>query len=65
MQPVGAVAPVRGDTLWTVQVMRGVAALMVVVGHSQSAVVGIVAATGGGFARSTLVPWGRGSTCSS
>lgn len=60
VQPVGAVAPVRGDTLWTVQVMRGVAALMVVVGHSQSAVVGIVAATGGGFARSTLVPWGAG-----
>jgi len=60
VRPVGAVPPPRAQTLWTVQVMRGIAALMVVVGHSQSAVVAVVATGGGGFARSTLVPWGAG-----
>jgi len=60
VRPVSVVTPTRAQTLWTVQVMRGVAALMVVVGHSQSVVVGIVATGNGGFARSALVPWGAG-----
>jgi peptidoglycan/LPS O-acetylase OafA/YrhL len=47
-------------TLWTVQVLRGVAALMVVLGHSQSAVGAAVASAGQVFVRSTLVPWGAG-----
>jgi exopolysaccharide production protein ExoZ len=59
VRPVGAVTPSRTQTLWTVQVMRGVAALMVVVGHSQSAV-GAVLSANGSFTRSTLVPWGAG-----
>jgi exopolysaccharide production protein ExoZ len=53
------IAPPR-PTLWTVQVLRGVAALMVVVGHSQSAVSGAVASGGQVFVRSALVPWGAG-----
>ena len=40
VHPAGAVAPAQ--TLWTVQAMRGIAALMVVIGHSQSAVGGVV-----------------------
>lgn len=59
-RPVGAVPPSASTTLWTVQVMRGIAALLVVVGHSQSAAGGIKAAAGGAFARSTLLPWGAG-----
>lgn len=47
-------------TLWTVQVLRGVAALMVVLGHSQSAVGAAIASGGEVFVRSTLVPWGAG-----
>ncbi|WP_174298605.1 acyltransferase family protein [Sphingomonas bacterium] len=38
--------------------MRGVAALMVVIGHGQSAVAGVKAAAGGHFHRSMLIPWG-------
>lgn len=53
-----AVRPAR--TLWTVQALRGVAALMVVIGHTQSAVGGVVAAAGGRFERSLLLPWGAG-----
>ena len=59
-RPAGAVTPSATQTLWTVQVMRGVAALMVVIGHSQSAVAATVTLTGGTFARSTIVPWGAG-----
>lgn len=58
VRPVGAVAPGRGQTLWTVQVLRGLAALMIVIGHSQSTVAAIVEAAGASFARSRLVPWG-------
>lgn len=50
----------HAGNLWSVQVLRGLAALMVVVGHSQSAVAGIVTAAGGTFVRSTIVPWGAG-----
>jgi len=46
--------------LWSVQVMRGAAALLVVIGHTQSAVEGVVVDAGGRFARSTLLPWGAG-----
>ncbi|WBH18079.1 acyltransferase family protein [Sphingomonas radiodurans] len=60
VRPLGAVPPAAAQTLWSVQVMRGLAALMVVIGHSQSAVGGVVAASGGTFARSTIVPWGAG-----
>lgn len=60
VHPVGAVPPSATQTLWTVQVMRGAAALMVVVGHSQTAAGGIVTAAGHAFARSTIVPWGAG-----
>ncbi|WP_174293264.1 acyltransferase family protein [Sphingomonas bacterium] len=60
VHPAGAVVPSPTATLWTVQVLRGVAALMVVIGHSQSAVAAVVVANGGVFARSTLVPWGAG-----
>lgn len=58
VHPVGANAATR--TFWTVQGLRGVAALMVVIGHSQTAAAGIVTASGGHFARSTLLPWGAG-----
>jgi peptidoglycan/LPS O-acetylase OafA/YrhL len=54
------VVPLPTRTLWTVQALRGVAAMMVVVGHSQSAIAGVVGAAGGRFARSALVPWGAG-----
>ncbi len=47
-------------TLWTVQWMRAAAALMVVIGHSQSVVGGIARTTGGSFTRSTVLPWGAG-----
>ena len=60
VHPVGAAISAPTAPLWTVQVMRGVAALMVVAGHGQSAVSGVVAADGGSFVRSTLVPWGAG-----
>ena len=53
----GSLAP--KPTLWTVQVLRAVAALMVVIGHSQSAVGGAVSAERT-FVRSTTVPWGAG-----
>ncbi len=59
VRPAGAVNPRPSGTLWTVQVMRGTAALMVVIGHSQSAVAGALGA-GTPFARSTIVPWGAG-----
>ncbi|CAM3032823.1 MULTISPECIES: acyltransferase family protein [Sphingomonas] len=58
VRPVGAAPATR--TLWTVQALRGAAALMVVIGHGQSAAAGIVTAAGGYFARSTLLPWGAG-----
>ncbi|RZL85974.1 MAG: acyltransferase [Sphingomonas sp.] len=60
VRPAGAVTPPVTQTLWTIQVLRGIAALMVVIGHSQSAVAGVVASAGTVFARSTLVPWGAG-----
>ncbi|MEG3164806.1 acyltransferase [Sphingomonas sp. PB2P19] len=56
-------APAPRGTLWTVQVLRGVAALMVVFGHSQSAVGAAITSGASGaqvFVRSTLVPWGAG-----
>ena len=55
-----ATPPLPHHTLWTVQVLRGVAALMVVFGHSQSAVGAVVASDGQVFVRSTFVPWGAG-----
>ena len=58
VHPVGAAPAAR--TLWTVQALRGAAALMVVIGHGQSAAAGIVDAAGGDFARSRLMPWGAG-----
>lgn len=48
------------QTLWTVQLLRAAAALMVAVGHSQSAVETIKRADGQSFARSTILPWGAG-----
>jgi exopolysaccharide production protein ExoZ len=57
-RPGGAVPP--RHPLWSVQVLRGVAALMVVIGHSQSAVSNVLAAEGMPFARSTALPWGAG-----
>ena len=60
VRPAGAVRPPASATLWTVQVMRGAAALMVVIGHSQSAAGPIIAGSGGRFTRSTLIPWGAG-----
>lgn len=60
VHPVGAVPPSATRTLWRVQAMRGAAALMVVIGHSQSAAARIVTDAGGRFARSTIVPWGAG-----
>ena len=58
VHPVGMAPSTR--TLWTVQALRGAAAQMVVIGHSQSAAAGIVTARGDHFARSTLMPWGAG-----
>ncbi|WP_322965164.1 acyltransferase family protein [Sphingomonas fuzhouensis] len=58
VRPVGAAPATR--TLWTVQALRGAAALMVVIGHGQSAAAVIVTAAGGDFARSALLPWGAG-----
>lgn len=58
VHPVAAAAGT--PPLWTVQMFRGLAALMVVVGHSQTAMAGVVERTGGAFARSTLLPWGAG-----
>ena len=58
VRPVGAIVPSPGQTLWTVQVLRGLAALMIVIGHSQSAVQGIVEEAGGAFDRLRIVPWG-------
>lgn len=55
-----AAIPSARPTLWTVQVLRGVAALMVVAGHAQSAVAGAIASGGQVFVRSKLVPWGAG-----
>jgi exopolysaccharide production protein ExoZ len=56
--PGGAVPP--RHPLWSVQVLRGAAALMVVIGHSQSAVSNVLGAEGIAFARSTVLPWGAG-----
>jgi exopolysaccharide production protein ExoZ len=47
-----------GQQLWTVQWLRAAAALMVVVGHSQSAVAMLMRSTGGNYTRSALLPWG-------
>ncbi|MCT8003367.1 acyltransferase [Sphingomonas sanguinis] len=58
VHPVGVVPTRR--TLWTVQAMRGIAALMVVIGHSQSAAGRLMAASGEHFVRSTVMPWGAG-----
>jgi len=53
-----AAAPDPRHTLWTVQMMRAAAALMVVIGHSQSTVEAIKRHAGGEFVRSTILPWG-------
>jgi peptidoglycan/LPS O-acetylase OafA/YrhL len=60
VHPAGAITAQPAATLWTVQVMRGVAALMVVIGHGQSAVALVVVSGGGRFTRSALIPWGAG-----
>jgi peptidoglycan/LPS O-acetylase OafA/YrhL len=54
---VAAAADPR-HTLWTVQLMRAAAALMVVIGHSQSTVEAIKRQADEAFARSTILPWG-------
>lgn len=53
-----AAAPEPRHTLWTVQALRAAAALMVVIGHSQSAVELIKRHAGQGFVRWTVLPWG-------
>ena len=58
VRPAGAVPP--RHPFWTVQVLRGAAALMVVVGHSQSAIANFLDRVGMPFARSTILPWGAG-----
>jgi exopolysaccharide production protein ExoZ len=55
VHPVGVAPP---PTLWTVQVMRGLAALMVVISHSQNAIIPIVGAGGQQMTRWTAIPWG-------
>ncbi len=47
-----------GTTLWTMQVLRGAAALMVVIGHSQSTVARLTGEWGGSFERWDPLPWG-------
>lgn len=46
--------------LWTVQLLRAAAAVMVVFGHSQSAVALLKQGVGEAFVRSTILPWGVG-----
>lgn len=58
--PVSAATTRPAPVLWTVQAMRGAAALMVVAGHAQSAVAIVVEGAGGRFERSGAVPWGAG-----
>jgi exopolysaccharide production protein ExoZ len=53
-----AAAPDPRHTLWTVQALRAAAALMVVIGHSQSAAETIKRNAGQDFTRWTALPWG-------
>lgn len=47
-----------GATLWTVQIARAAAALMVVVGHAQSVAAALKIEAGGTFQRVNALPWG-------
>lgn len=60
VRPIGVPPPSRTQTLWMVQVLRGVAALLVVIGHTESATASVILGGGGQFVRSALLPWGAG-----
>lgn len=50
----------RRDRLWSVQLFRAIAALMIVIGHSQSMASRLAVQRGASFVRWTGLPWGAG-----